>query len=278
MQLDGGRESDNVVDARGAGGGGGKLIGGGIGTIAILLIGWFLGVDPSLLLDVAQQASAPQQQQSAQVHPAGEDLRFEKLVLARTEDVWSQAFQQMGRTYRAPRLEVFHNPIPSGCGMAQSVVGPFYCPRDQTIYLDKDFLDQLMARFGVRGEFAKAYVIAHEVGHHVQHQLGLLNDNAAPTQGAQGTSVRTELQADCLAGVWATRSDKQRKLLDPGDIESGIAAASAVGDDRLQRSAGRQITPDAFTHGTAAQRVHWFRRGVETGDPRACDTFHANPL
>jgi predicted metalloprotease len=276
MELDGGRESENVVDRRGSGGVG--LVGGGIGTIVILLIGWFLGIDPSLLLDVAQQGGTQQVQRSAPARPAGDDLRFEKLVLARTEDVWTQAFQQMGRTYRPPRLAVFDDPIPSACGTAQAVIGPFYCPRDQTIYLDKEFLDQLMARFGVRGEFAKAYVIAHEVGHHVQHQLGLLNENAQPTQGALGTSVRTELQADCLAGVWATRSDRQRKLLDPGDIESGIQAAAAVGDDRLQRSAGRQVSPDAFTHGSSAQRVRWFRRGVETGDPRACDTFHANPL
>jgi uncharacterized protein len=275
MELDGSRESENVEDRRS--GGGGRFIGGGIGTIAILLIGWFLGVDPSLLLDVAQQGGAPMQR-SEPAKPAGEDLRFEKQILGRTEDVWIPVFQQLGRTYQPPRLTIFRNPIPSGCGMAQSVVGPFYCPRDQHIYLDLGFFDELESRFRVQGDFAKAYVIAHEVGHHVQHQLGLLNDNVQPTQGANGTSVRTELQADCLAGVWATRSERQSHFLSPGDIEEGIRAATAIGDDRLQRSAGRQVTPDSFTHGSSAQRVRWFRRGVETGDPRACDTFHANPL
>lgn len=275
MDLGGSRESGNVEDRRGGGGVG--LVGGGIGTIAILLVGWFLGVDPSVLLDVAQQTQGPVQQ-NVPARQAGDDLRFEKQVLGRTEDVWVPVFKQLGRTYQPPRLTVFDNPIPSACGTAQSAIGPFYCPRDQHIYLDLGFFRELETRFRVEGDFAKAYVIAHEVGHHVQHQLGLLDENARPTQGAEGTSVRTELQADCLAGVWATRSDKQQKFLEPGDIESGIRAATAIGDDRLQRSAGRTVSPDSFTHGSSAQRVRWFRRGVETGDPRACDTFHASQL
>ncbi|MDB5366862.1 MAG: hypothetical protein JWM77_2789 [Rhodospirillales bacterium] len=275
MLLGGGRESQNVEDRRGGSGVG--LIGGGLGTLAIVLIGWFLGVDPSLLLDMAQQGGSSVQS-SAPARPAGEEFKFEKLVLARTEDTWSQIFQQMGRTYHPPKLAIFDNAIPSGCGIAQPVTGPFYCPRDQHIYLDTDFFNELSSRFGVKGDFAKAYVLAHEVGHHVQHELGLLDENVARSSGAQGMSVRTELQADCLAGVWAVRSDRQRKLFEPGDIESGIHAAAAVGDDRLQRSAGRQVTPDAFTHGSSAQRVRWFRRGVETGDLRACDTFHAQQL
>jgi predicted metalloprotease len=275
MLLGGSRESENVEDRRGGGGVG--LIGGGIGTIAIVLVGWFLGIDPSLLLEATQQGGPPIER-SAPARPAGEEFHFEKAVLGRTEDTWGQIFQQMGRTYHPPKLAIFDNAIPSGCGIAQPVTGPFYCPRDQHIYLDTDFFNELSSRFGVKGDFAKAYVIAHEVGHHVQHELGLLDENAARSSGAQGTSVRTELQADCLAGVWAARSDRQQKLLEPGDVESGINAAAAVGDDRLQRSAGRQVTPDAFTHGSSAQRVRWFRRGVETGDLRACDTVHASQL
>ena len=189
MLLGGSRESENVEDRRGGGGVG--LIGGGLGTIAIVLIGWFLGVDPSLLLDVAQQGG-PSVQSSAPARPAGAEFEFEKQVLGRTEDTWGQIFQQMGRTYHPPKLAIFDNAIPSGCGIAQPVTGPFYCPRDQHIYLDTDFFNELSSRFGVKGDFAKAYVLAHEVGHHVQHELGLLDENVARSSGAQGMSVRTE--------------------------------------------------------------------------------------
>jgi predicted metalloprotease len=277
MRWGGSRESSNVEDRRGVGGGT-ALAGGGIGTIAIVLLGLFFGVDPSVLLDVVQQQPQSQVAGKAPEESCKDaECQFAARVLADTEDTWAPIFQQLGRTYRAPRLVVFNGGVQSACGSASSAVGPFYCPGDQKLYVDLDFLQELGTRFGAPGEFAKAYVIAHEVGHHVQHQLGLLKDTGRDA-GAEGASVRTELQADCLAGVWAQRNNQRRENLDPGDIESGLGAASAVGDDRLQKRSQGRVVPDAFTHGSSAQRVRWFKRGFEKGDLRSCDTFNASQL
>jgi uncharacterized protein len=274
MLWGGSRESTNVEDRRGSGRGGLGLAGGGLGTIALLLVAWFFGIDPRLLFDAAQQMEPAQVERGVQRADNDPRLVFVRRVLGDTEDTWTQVFRDMGRTYRPPVLTVFDGALPSGCGIAQPIAGPFYCPRDQHVYLDLGFFDELHARFGVPGEFAQAYVIAHEVGHHVQHLLGLLEEDGSRSVGATGGSVRTELQADCFAGVWATRTDRRRGLLERGDIESGIAAATAVGDDTLQQRSQGRIVPDAFTHGTSTQRVRWFQRGLERGDIRACDTFH----
>ena len=216
--------------------------------------------------------------------PGGADndrmARFVSVVLADTEDVWQQAFRDMGRTYHDPKLVLYTGTVESACGMASAASGPFYCPRDQKLYLDLSFFEQMRQRLNAPGDFAQAYVIAHEVGHHVQNELGILE--AANAERARSDkrrsnaiSVRIELQADCLAGVWANRADKMRQILEQGDIEQGLNAASAVGDDRLQRQARGVVVPDAFTHGSSAQRVHWFKTGMQSGNLKSCDTFSA---
>lgn len=291
MRWQGGRESDNIEDRRGSPIGG-RLVGGGLGTVALVVIALLFGVDPSTILNSVsgQDTVGPATESTragargpVQESAADANLRkFVSVVLAETEDSWSGVFYGMGQQYRRPTLVLFSGAVASGCGAAESASGPFYCPRDQKIYLDLDFLRELSGRFGAPGDFARAYVIAHEVGHHVQNQLGLMDrvEQAGPrgASGASGASVRTELQADCLAGMWARTTDEAQHILEAGDIDSALAAASAVGDDRLQRASTGRVVPDSFKHGTSAQRVRWFRRGYDRGAIEACDTFSAEAL
>jgi predicted metalloprotease len=292
MRLDGERESDNVDDRRGSGGGfpgmGGLPIGGmrigGIGAIVLVVGALLLGVDPSVVLGILSGADQGEQRQqatsSSAPRPSGEDpqRRFVGRVLASTEDVWGSQFQAIGRRYQAPRLVLYSGVTNSACGTAQAAVGPFYCPNDRQVYLDLDFFHELQDRLGAKGDFAEAYVIAHEIGHHVQNQLGLMNKVDAARRGLdQGgrnqLSVRLELQADCYAGVWAKHADQERHILESGDIEEGLNAAAAVGDDRLQRAARGTVAPETFTHGSSRQRAGWFRRGYDSGALSQCDTF-----
>ncbi|MGD9617084.1 MAG: neutral zinc metallopeptidase [Alphaproteobacteria bacterium] len=293
MRWLGRRESSNIEDRRGIGGGRGMRAGiGGIGAVAIILIGLLFGIDPNTLFAILGDDPAPQTQTRQSDSPgygpssapsrqvAGNDpaARFVSVVLADTEDVWRQTFRDMGRTYRDPTLVLFTGAVESACGMASSASGPFYCPRDEKLYLDLSFFEEMRRRLGAPGDFAQAYVIAHEVAHHVQNELGILpaaNAERARSdrRRSNAISVRLELQADCIAGVWANRAERMRQILESGDIEEGLNAASAVGDDRLQRRARGVVVPDAFTHGSSAQRVHWFRTGLQNGDLRACDTF-----
>jgi predicted metalloprotease len=295
MRLEDGRESSNVEDRRrgGFGGGGfrrgGLAVGGGIGTVVLVVLGLLFGVDPSVILS-GGGGPAPMEQSVPQGtsqggRPTGDDpaTRFVSRVLAETEDVWNPAFESIGRTYQEPRLVLFSGVVQSGCGTAQAQVGPFYCPADQRVYLDLDFLAQLQRSLDANGDFAVAYVIAHEVGHHVQNQLGILSrveqlKRRASEVEANALQVRVELQADCLAGLWARRAHEARNILERGDIEEGLNAAAAVGDDRLQRRARGTVQPETFTHGSSAQRVRWFRRGLESGRLDACDTFGAQQL
>jgi hypothetical protein len=283
MRLDDGRESGNVEDRRGGGrfgGGGGRIAVGGLGGVAILLIALFLGVDPSVLLQGG--GGAPPQQQTTQqgAAPRGDDpgRRFASRVLAETEDVWRDVFTRAGRQYRDPVLVLFSGAAQTGCGFAEATVGPFYCPGDQRLYIDLDFLAEMQRRLGAPGDFAAAYVIAHEVGHHVQNLIGVLSRVDQLRRGmseadSNALQVRVELQADCLAGVWARRAQDARQILESGDVEEALGAAAAVGDDRLQRRARGTVVPESFTHGTSEQRVRWFRRGIESGDIAGCDTF-----
>lgn len=287
MQLGDERESSNLEDRRGAGfrpRGGGLRIGGGIGTIAIVLIALYFGIDPSLLLNLGGSGPAVQQQsvpsQTANSGTDDQQRRFVGQVLASTEDVWTDVFRQHGRQYQAPKLVLFTGAVQSACGTAQTAVGPFFCPRDDKVYLDTDFFREMQNRLGAGGDFARAYVIAHEVGHHVQTLLGItdkvdelrsrLGDRG---EGANGLSVRVELQADCFAGVWANRANAAKRILEDGDIEQGLNAASAIGDDRLQKRSRGYVEPDSFTHGSSAQRVRWFKQGLDRGQVEACDTF-----
>jgi len=245
----------------------------------------FLGIDPTVLLQSVPEVQTPSVSVDQGARPgANDDLRdFVAVVLADTEDVWSDAFRRMGKTYRPPTLVLFSQAVESACGMAGSAVGPFYCPFDQKVYLDLSFFGDLRARFGAPGDFAQAYVIAHEVGHHVQTLLGIsekvneLRSRASRSEANQ-LSVMTELQADCLAGIWAHRADKTRQILEAGDIEEGLNAASQIGDDRMQKRTQGHVVPDAFTHGSSAQRVRWFRQGLESDNLQACDTFNADRL
>ncbi len=310
MLWKGRRQSRNIEDRRGMGGGGGMRLpgglgggmgggmrrrGGGIGIVGILVllgIAWFLGINPLTLLSGGMDTgggSYPEQQNSLDSgsgfsDPASEELKeFVSVVLADTEDTWTALLPQVGATYREPRLVLFSGGVQSACGYAQSAVGPFYCPADEKVYLDLDFFDELSRRFGAPGDLAQAYVIAHEVGHHVQNVLGI-EEQVRQARGsmseteANEVSVRVELQADCFSGVWANRAQKERGLLEPGDIEEALGAASAVGDDTLQEQAGGRVVPDSFTHGSAQQRMRWFEAGYRSGDPNACDTFSANSL
>lgn len=269
MKLDDERESRNLEDRRGQGGGGiggGARIG-GLGLVAVVVLSLIFGVDPGVVLSTLEGGSAPQtQQQTAQAPPPDDAAaRFVSRVLASTEDVWTTEFAARQQRYEAPRLVLFSGSSPSGCGTAQSAMGPFYCPADRRVYLDLAFFRDLSQRMGAPGDFAQAYVIAHEVGHHVQNLLGSLGggrDNAA--------SVRTELQADCLAGFWAHRANQMRRILESGDIEEGLAAAAAVGDDRLQQQARGRVVPESFTHGSSAQRVEALKIGLAGTDSRSC--------
>lgn len=237
------------------------------------VIAMFLGIDPRALLDqVGDDSAAPAQTEEATPRDdAGK--RFVSRVLASTEDVWGQTLDG----YTDPKLVLFSEEVQSACGIAGSATGPFYCPRDQKVYLDLSFYRELRERFHAPGEFAEAYVIAHEIGHHVQNLTGVFEKHP-PREGAEGTSVRTELQADCYAGIWAYHAGADYHLIEPGDIEQGLTAAAAIGDDRLQRQSRGRVVPDSFTHGTSAQRVRWFQKGVASGDPTVCDTFAAQEL
>jgi predicted metalloprotease len=290
MRWEGNRESSNVEDARDGGGGGGFGFGGrsiGIGTIVIALVGGAIfGINPLTILSLLSGGGAPTQVQQAPAHaPPADDrgARFVSVVLADTEDVWGKLFQAGGATYHPPKLVLFRGATATGCGTGQSAMGPFYCPADQKVYIDLAFYDTLRSRLGAPGEFAQAYVIAHEVGHHVQDELGItrkvdaMRSRMSQAQG-NAVSVRVELQADCFAGVWAHHSQQGKQWLDPGDIESAMNAAAKIGDDALQKSAGRAVVPDSFTHGSSAQRQRWFNTGYTTGSVKACDTFASQNL
>jgi uncharacterized protein len=288
MDIEGRRQSSNIEDRRGM-----RPVRTGVGIslggVLVLVVLSFMGVDvrPFLGMAVQQQGPAPQASQPAQPYqesPQEAKLReLTAVVLADTEDAWSQILPRYGVQYVAPTLVLFSGAVESGCGMAESAMGPFYCPSDQKVYIDMSFYEDLETRFGAPGDFAEAYVIAHEVGHHVQNLLGTSQkvhdaQQRASEAQANALSVRLELQADCYAGVWAQNAAKSRQLLEAGDVEEGLNAASAIGDDRLQKQAQGYVVPDAFTHGTSAQRVRWFRTGLEKGSLEACDTFSARAL
>ena len=285
MLWKGERQSENVEDRRGftlARG----IGGGGLGILAVALVAMFFGVDPTVILQDLTTSNVPTSSSSAPVALTAaeqEQREFVSVVLADTEDAWHDLFRQMNATYREPKLVLFTGAVESACGMAQSAVGPFYCAQDQKVYIDLDFYRELRDRFHAPGDFAQAYVIAHEVGHHVQNLLGVMPKvqearQRADARGGNALSVRLELQADCFAGVWANHANKMKHMLEAGDVEEGLNAASAIGDDRLLRQAGRSVSPDSFTHGSSAQRVGWFKRGLVNGDLRDCDTFAAAQL
>ncbi|MGP0063981.1 MAG: neutral zinc metallopeptidase [Isosphaeraceae bacterium] len=280
------RRSDNVEDERRIPPAG-IAIGGGIGTVVLVIVALFLGADPQQILNVLQnqQQAAPRQPQAgAPADPAEEErVDFVKAVLGSTEDVWQDLFRQMNREYQVPHLKLFTGQTNSGCGFASAAMGPFYCPTDDMVYIDLSFYKELTERFHAPGDFAEAYVLAHEVGHHVQNLLGISRKVQAQQQRlgkveANQLSVRLELQADFLAGVWAHHADAMRQIIEKGDVESALRAATAIGDDRLQRQSQGYVVPDSFTHGTSEQRVRWFRLGLQTGDINQGDTFKAKSL
>ncbi len=292
MKWEGNRESDNVEDRRGAGGGGGGFgLGGksvGIGTLVIALIGGAVfGVNPLQIIDMMSGGSggvAGPSQPAVQATPANDkQTRFVRVVLADTEDVWNKLFQEKGSTYAPPKLVVFSGATGTACGTGQSASGPFYCPADQDVYIDLSFYSLMQERFGVSGEFAQAYVIAHEIGHHVQNQLGISGKvhqarERSSEREANEMSVRLELQADCFAGVWAFHGNQARGILEQGDVESALKAAAAIGDDALQKQSQGRVVPDSFTHGTSEQRARWFSKGLKTGQVEQCNTFDTRQL
>ena len=280
MRWRGRRSSGNVEDRRGART---NRLGGGLGVLALALIALYFGADPAILLDSAPQVSSPRGTAYEESADEAELRELVSVVLADTEEAWQQIFAAQGASYEEPRLVLFSGAVESACGFAQSAVGPFYCPADRKVYIDLSFYEELRERFGAPGDFAQAYVIAHEVGHHVQTLLGISQRNDAAREQADraessALSVRQELQADCLAGVWAHSASNARGLLEPGDIEEALNAASAIGDDRLLRQSAGHVSPESFTHGSSEQRVRWFQRGVESGSVEACDTFGAVAL
>lgn len=285
MRLDDQSESRNVEDRRGGIGRGGAGL--GVGTLVIALAAsYFFGIDPAVILGLASGPGGPSPAGSPAQRPPANDsaARFVSKVLGSTETAWQTIFQEGGQRYREPKLVLFTGATPTACGSGQSAMGPFYCPSDQKIYIDLAFFRDLKDRFHAPGEFAQAYVIAHEVGHHVQNLLGISDKVHAAQRrsgkqaAANALSVRLELQADCFAGVWGHRANNMQRILEPGEIEQALAAASAIGDDRLQRQTQGQIVPESFTHGTSTQRVRWFKRGMDSGDVRQCDTFSAASL
>ena len=316
MQMDG-DESSNIEDRRDDGGGGfggggfgggfggpgipmgggGALFKGGFGLVAFVVIALVLGADPGALLGGLDGGESPSVQaparppaassasRPAQRPAADPEMQFVSRVLKSTETVWSDIFRDMGRVYREPKLVLFRDATRTDCGVGQAAMGPFYCPADQRVYLDLGFFDELAARFRAPGQFPQAYVIAHEIGHHVQNLLGIsgkvqqMRESMSKRDG-NALSVRTELQADCFAGVWANRADRQRdgKMIDDRDVDQAMAAATAIGDDKLQRQTQGRVVPDSFTHGSSAQRTRWFRIGLDSGDYRKCDTFRAQQL
>ena len=314
MQIDGG-ESSNIEDRRDdsgggfggggfggggfggpgipMGGGGGGLFKGGFGLVAFVVIALVLGADPGALLgglggSESPSVQAPASSSASRTAPrpaADPETQFVSRVLKSTETVWSDVFRDMGRVYREPRLVLFRDATRTDCGVGQAAMGPFYCPADQRVYLDLGFFDELAARFHAPGQFPQAYVIAHEIGHHVQNLLGISGKvqqmrESMSKRDSNALSVRTELQADCFAGVWANRADRQRggKMIDDKDIDQAMAAATAIGDDKLQRQTQGRVVPDSFTHGSSAQRTRWFRLGLDSGDMTKCDTFKAQQL
>jgi len=313
MRWDDFRRSENLEDARGEGGGGfpggggggfgfpGRGGGLGIGTIIVLgLLGWALGIDPRLLISGAEivaggggqsqyEEPAQSERTSRNAPPSDQMGQFVSAVLGDTEDTWTEIFAQSGATYRKPRLVLFSGSLPTPCAFAQSAMGPFYCPRDQRVYLDTSFFRDMRTKFRActtdkACEFAEAYVIAHEIGHHVQNLLGILpraqeaQQGAGSRAGANRIQVMVELQADCLAGVWASRSNKKRAFIEPGDVDQALQTATAIGDDRLQKQAQGYVVPDSFTHGSSEQRRRWFLTGFEKGTVGACNTFNAARL
>lgn len=291
MRMDDYRNSDNVEDRRGSsmGGGGVRLGGGrlGLGTIAIALVAsYFLGVNPLTVINMLAGGGMPSiEQQAPAAAPPVDDptAQFVSKVLASTEDTWNTAFREMGRQYQEPKLVLFSGLTPTACGTGQSAMGPFYCPGDQKVYIDLSFFREMKEKFRAPGEFAQAYVVAHEVGHHVQHLLGISDQvqrarQQAGEKEANALSVRLELQADCLAGVWGKRTDNMANILDPGDLQAALTAAAAIGDDRLQQQAQGRIVPESFTHGSSEQRMRWFKRGFDSGDFNQCNTFNNRPL
>jgi len=286
MRLDEEQESQNIEDRRGFRVSRG-IAGGGIGTIAVILIALFFGVDPSVLLQGnVQETNLPQTPppQSQQVGSEDAMKKFVARVLGSTERTWSEIFQAAGRTYEKPTLVLFSDTVQSACGFAQAAAGPFYCGPDHKVYIDLSFYRDLRQRFQAPGDFAQAYVIAHEVGHHVQNLLGIMKkvqsmqSRATNENQANALSVQLELQADCLAGIWANYSHRERNILEQGDVEEGLNAAAQIGDDRIQLRARGYVVPEGFTHGSAEQRVQWFRLGIESGDLKKCDTFSKRPV
>ena len=287
MRWESGRRSENVEDRRGVNVSR-RVVGGGIGTILLVLVALYFGIDPSIILNQSPlqipKSGAPTQSEPYSASPEEKRLgEFVSVVLADTEDTWQGLFRSMGKTYEVPKLVLFSGAVESACGMASAAMGPFYCPMDQKVYIDLSFYSDLKNRFGAPGDFAQAYVIAHEVGHHVQNLLGIaekvqsMRSRMSETE-ANRLSVMMELQADCLSGVWAHHADRARQILEQGDIEEALNAASSIGDDRMQRQARGHVTPDSFTHGSSAQRVRWFKRGLETGNIGQCNTFQADRL
>jgi predicted metalloprotease len=282
MRWQGRQGSSNIEDRRGVRFG--RAGGIGIGSIVLALIAIYFGQDPSVVLQGVQPSAPTSQEGPYEETPEEAQSReFVGVVLADTEETWGQIFSQAGRTYEQPKLVLFSGAVESACGFAEAAVGPFYCPGDHKVYIDLSFYQELQNRFGAPGDFAQAYVVAHEIGHHVQTLLGISERNMAARQRAgeaeaNALSVRQELQADCFAGIWAHNADRSRQLLEQGDIEEGLNAAAAIGDDRLQKQARGYVAPESFTHGSSEQRVRWFKRGFETGSVQACDTFGANQL
>ncbi|MHB8948137.1 MAG: KPN_02809 family neutral zinc metallopeptidase [Rhodoferax sp.] len=289
MKWEGNRKSDNVEDRRSSGGGllGGRSI--GIGTIVIALVGgWALGISPITILNLLSGGGDPsaqvQSQSPAQQPPADDRMAaFVSTVLADTEDVWKDLFAQSGASYQEPRLVLFRGSTQTACGQGQAAMGPFYCPADQRVYIDLGFYETLQNKLGAPGDFAQAYVIAHEVGHHVQNQLGISAKmdqmrGRVSTSDYNTLSVKMELQADCFAGVWAHHAQNARQILEQGDVEEAMNAAAKIGDDALQRAGGGAVVPESFTHGTSAQRQRWFDAGLKNGGIKACDTFSARNL
>jgi hypothetical protein len=285
MRWEDGRRSDRVEDRRGMRVSRG-VAGGGIGTLVLVLVALYFGVDPSIILQQNPLQLPDPSSQSQPYSGTPEENRladFVAVVLADTEDVWRILFKSMGKTYEEPNLVLFSGSVSSACGLASAAVGPFYCPADQKVYIDLSFYHDLQTRFGAPGDFAQAYVIAHEVGHHVQNLLGIL-EKVHSSRGRIGEKeanrllVMSELQADCLSGIWAHHANRSRQILEEGDIEEALNAASSIGDDRLQRQSQGHVTPDSFTHGSSAQRMRWFKRGFDTGNVGQCNTFSAETL
>jgi uncharacterized protein len=285
MDLDREQESQNIEDRRGRRVSRG-VAGGGIGTIIIILLALFFGFDPRMLLQGnVQEVNYPQAPSPQSQQPGRDDemRQFVARVLGSTERTWDQIFQAAGQTYQKPTLVLFSDAVESACGFAQAAAGPFYCGEDQKLYIDLSFYRDLRQRFQAPGDFAQAYVIAHEVGHHVQNLLGIMRkvqslQSRSGEREANALSVRLELQADCLAGIWANYAHRERNILEEGDIEEGLNAAAQIGDDRMQRRARGYVVPEGFTHGSAQQRVQWFRRGIQSGELKQCDTFSRGPL